>query len=126
MEVDRRYGMPGCKPNELIRPTVEERIGADRQSRARLLGEGRECSIDLALVARGQYAQFPSALLRRQLRVPRFAFAIRVTRIDEYGECGRGRDLGEELQPLCRQDVNEQSYARDIAGRSAKTGDYFA
>jgi hypothetical protein len=48
--------MPGRKPDELIRPTVEERIGADRQNRARLLGEGRECSIDLALVARGQYA----------------------------------------------------------------------
>src|SRR6516164_10939363 len=97
MEVDRRYGMPGRKPDELIRPTVEERIGADRQNRARLLGEGRECSIDLALVARGQHAQFPTALSRRRSRVVLFGFGIRITRIDEYGECGRGRDLGEDL-----------------------------
>ena len=87
------------------------------------MGEGRECSTDLALVARGQYAQFPSALLRRRSRVPRFGFGIWIALIDEYGERGRGRDLGEDLHPLCRQDVNEQSYARDIAGRSAQTGD---
>src|ERR1700737_4163670 len=123
MEIDRRYGMTGRKPEGGTRPLGEERFGSVRLSRARLLGEGRECSIDLALVACGQYAQFPSALLHRRSRVPRFGFGIRIARIDEYGECGRGRDLGEDLRPLCRQDVNEQSYARDIAGRSAQTGD---
>jgi hypothetical protein len=92
-----------------IRPTVEEGIGADRQSRARLLGEGRECSIDLALVARGQYAQLPSALLRRRSRVPRFAFTIQVARIDEYGECGGGRELGEDFQPPLRRPVASET-----------------
>src|SRR4029077_13999236 len=107
MEVDRRYGMPGRTPDELIRPTVEECIGADRQGRTRLLGEGRQCRIDFTLVARGQYAQSPTAWLRRRLRVPRFGFGIRITRIDEYGECGPGREFGEDLHPLRRQNVNE-------------------
>jgi hypothetical protein len=43
----------------------------------------------------------------RRLRVPRFGFGIRITRIDEYGECGCGRELGEDLHPLRRQHVNE-------------------
>jgi len=30
MEVDRWYGMPGRKPDETTRLTVEERIGTDR------------------------------------------------------------------------------------------------
>jgi hypothetical protein len=112
VEIDRRYGIPGRKPDELIPPTEEERIGANRQSRARLLGEVRERCIDVAFVTGSQYAQIPSALLRRRLRVPCFRFGIRITRIDEYGGCGRGHDLGEDLDPLCLQHVNEQSYAR--------------
>src|SRR5262245_61192310 len=107
MEVDRRYGMLGRTPDELIGPTVEEWIGADRKSRARLLGDGRECSMDLVLVACGQYPQFSTPSFCRSLRVPRFGFRIRITRIGEYGECGRGRELGEELHPLRRQDVAE-------------------
>src|SRR5262245_40159859 len=107
MEVDRRYGMLGRTPDELIGPTVKEWIGADRHSRARLSGDGRECSMDLVLVACGQYPQFPTASFCRRLRVPRFGFGIRITRIDEYGECGRGRELGENLHPLRRQNVDE-------------------
>jgi hypothetical protein len=50
VEIDRRYGIPRRKPDELIPPTEEERIGANRQSRARLLGDVRERRIDVAFV----------------------------------------------------------------------------
>src|SRR2546430_10658929 len=61
VEIDRRYRIPGRKPDELILPTEEERIGADRQSRARLLGDVRERRIDVAFVTGGRYARFPPA-----------------------------------------------------------------
>src|SRR5262245_4625427 len=107
MEVDRRYGMLGRTPDKLIGPTVEVRIGADRQSRARFLRDGRECSMDLVVVACGQYSQLPTTFFCRRSRVPRFGFGIWITRIDEYSECGRGRELGEDLHPLRRQNVDE-------------------
>jgi hypothetical protein len=65
VEVDCRYAIPGREPDELILPTIEKRIRTNHQSHARLLGDVRERCVNLAFIARGQYAQFPPALLRR-------------------------------------------------------------
>jgi hypothetical protein len=79
MEVNRRYGTPGRKSDELIGPTVEERIGADRQSRARLLGEAANAaSISPSLLAVSTRSSRPlCCAAARASRVSVSAFGLR-------------------------------------------------
>src|SRR4029077_16451197 len=80
VEVDCRYAIPGREPDELILPTIEKRICTNRQSHARQSGDVREHCVNLAFIARGQYAQFTPALLRCCLRISSLRFCIRIPR----------------------------------------------
>src|SRR3712207_4522870 len=102
----------------------EERIGVDEERTDPLLWQRREGHLNVVQGDGSQDYQFQTKRIRGSLDLSRINLNIRIARIYQIPQHDRiGRHLVQQFELLCRQDVDQKAYARDITARPAEAVD---
>ena len=108
----------------LFGPAAEVRIAADEERSGPLLDQACEGRVDLAFGAGSQHDELQPERARRSLGLIQFQLGIRIVRVHQHGDDrGVGNELVQQLQSLRREQIGEESDARDIAARPVEARD---
>src|SRR5665213_766215 len=102
----------------------KERAGTDEQRSSTALDQRRKRCFDVAVAADIKNDELLPDRSCGGLDVASLVLGSRMVRVDQYADyCRLGRELSQQLQPLCSQVVGEKDHPRDVVTRPVEPGD---